>query len=66
MDRIAKARLEGFEAYRMLKKWFSEPENENFESGYRVKCYKDAFDRGFMIALRTDVDRFKFLKRCTE
>lgn len=63
MDRIAKARLDGFTAYITLKEWFQEPEKANITKGYYSKCYVDAWDRGFMIGLRTDIKRFPFLKR---
>lgn len=65
-DRIAKAKLEGFNAYYTLKKWFNEPERANIYKGYYSKCYIDAWKRGFLLALRTDVERFKFLMRIEE
>lgn len=61
MDQIAKIQKEAMVAY-----WVTGGKRELVETGYRTKCHKDAFERGWLNMKWHDDNLFPFLKRIEE
>ena len=61
MDQIAKAKYEGACAY-----WIASGDLSKVDHGYKTKCMRDAFIRGWNKSKWIDCRVFPFLKRIQE